>query len=145
MKAKAYLQEIKRLDVKINNKQLQLQSLWDLAQSITSTIKEINVQTSKSVDPMGDTISKIIDLQDEINRDIDKYVDKKLEAIRLINQLENDEYISILVRRYVNYEEWGTIADKMHYTRQSIVKKHDKGIADFQRILNLNFQNMNKN
>ena len=140
MKAKAYLQEIKKLDMKINNKQLQLQSLWDLAQSITSTIKEVNVQTSKTVDPMADTVSKIIDLQDEINRDIDKYVDKKLEAIRLINQLENDEYISILIRRYVNYEEWKHIADEMHYTRQSIVKKHDKALLDFQEILNINFQ-----
>lgn len=135
MKAKAYLQEIKKLDMKINNKQLQLSSLWDLAQSITSTIKEINVQTSKSVDPMADTVSKIIDLQDEINRDIDRYVDKKLEAIRLINQLENEQYISILVRRYVNYEEWRTIADEMHYTRQSIVKKHDAALKDFQKVL----------
>lgn len=140
MKAKAYLQEIKKLDMKINNKQLQLSSLWDLAQSITSTIKEINVQTSKSVDPMADTVSKIIDLQDEINKDIDRYVDKKLEAIRLINQLENEQYISILVRRYVNYEEWKTISDEMHYTRQSIVKKHDAALKDFQEILNLNFQ-----
>lgn len=135
MKAKAYLQEIRKLDQKIENKQMQLQSLYDLIQSVTVPIKEINVQSSGSGDSIGNTIARIIDLQKELNADIDKYVDKKLEAIRLINQLENDEYINILIRRYVKYEEWQVISGQLHYSRQAIDKKHGLALLEFEKIL----------
>ena len=78
MKAKNYLLEIRKLNRKIDNKQIQLDSLNALITSITPTLKEINVQSNGSQDRLGDSMAKIIDLQDEINREIDRYVDRKL-------------------------------------------------------------------
>lgn len=135
MKAKAYLQEIKRLDKKIENKQMEIASLYDLIQSVTVPVKEVNVQSNGEQDKLGSGVSRIVDLQNEINADIDRYIDRKLEAIRLINRLENDDYINILVRRYVNYEEWQTIADNLHYTRQWIDKLHGRALLEFQKLI----------
>ena len=135
MKAKAYLQEIRKLDRKIENKQMELESLYDLIQSVTIPIKEINVQANSDKDKLGSTIARIMDLQNEINLQIDKYVDRKLEAIRLINELEDDLYINILIRRYVKYEEWQVIAGELHYSRQAIDKKHGQALIEFQKIL----------
>lgn len=134
MKAKIYLQEIRKLDRKINNKQIELESLRALVTSITPTLKEVNVQSNGSQDRLGDTMVKIIDLQNEINEQIDKYVDRKLEAIRLINKLEDDVSANILIRRYINYESWETIADALHYTRQGIHKKHGQALLDFEKV-----------
>lgn len=135
MRAKTYLHEIRKLDLKIENKQMQVQSLYDLILSIGVSMEEEKVQSSHSQDPLGNTIARIVDLQKEINADIDKYVDKKLEAIRLINTLENDESINILFRRYIKYEEWQTIADELHFSRQAIDKKHKRALAEFQKIV----------
>ena len=135
MKAKIFLQEIKKLDKKIENKQMQIKSLYDLIQNITAPIKDINVQTSGNGDAIGNAIVKIVDLQNEINAQIDEYVNRKLEAIRLINMLDNDEYINILFRRYVKYEEWQVIARELHYSRQAIDKKHGLALLEFEKVL----------
>lgn len=135
MKAREYLQQLRKMDLMIINKKTQILFLWDMARSITSTLKEVNVQGSGSADPMADTVAKIVDLQTEIKSDIDSYVEAKLEAIRLINMVDNDEYISILFRRYINYDSWRMIASDMHYTRQSVIKKHDLAIDAFQKVL----------
>ena len=134
MRAKNYLTEIRKLDRKIANKQMELESLKALVTSITPTLKEVNVQSGGSQDRLGDTMAKILDLQNEINRDIDKYVDRKLEAIRLINKLEDDVSINILIQRYVNYKRWDEIAESLHYTRQGIFKKHGQALLDFEKV-----------
>ena len=82
-----------------------------------------------------DTMAKIIDLKREIEIDISKYLEMKFMAIKLINQMENDSYAGILLRRYVNYEEWQKIADDMGYTRQGINKKHGLALLEFEKSL----------
>lgn len=135
LKAKVYLSEIRKLDRKINNKQIELDALEALVTSITPTIKKINVQTNSSQDRLGDSMAKIIDLQCEINKEIDKYVDLKLEAIQLINKLEDDICINILIQRYINYKQWDEIAQSLSYTRQGIIKKHGKALLDFEKVI----------
>lgn len=52
----------------------------------------------------------LVSLRDEINTAITAINDPELEAI--------------LIRRYLNYEPMETIADKMHYARMTIHRKH---------------------
>lgn len=134
MQAKIYLSEIRKLDRKINNKQIELDALESLVTQITPMIKEINVQSNSSQDRLGETMAKIIDLKNEINNKIDAYVDRKLEAMRLINKLEDDISIHILIQRYINYKSWDDIAESLHYTRQGIIKKHGKALLDFEKV-----------
>ncbi len=133
MKAKSYLQQIRRLDKKINNKQMQLESLQELVTNITPILKDVNVQSNASQDRLGDTMAKIIDLQNEINNEIDLYINKKLEAIKLINTIGDDVSISILTQRYINYKRWDEIADNLSYTRQGVLKKHGQALLNFEK------------
>lgn len=134
MKAKAYLQRISEIDRKINKKQMILKSLYDLLYNVTPKPKEINVQSGGPRNNFEETISKIIDLQKEINKDIDNYVDMKIEAIELIDKMSNDEYAEILIRRYINCEQWKKIAKDLGYTRQGINKKHGRALLEFQKL-----------
>ena len=135
MKAKEYLQNVRRIADKINNKQLQLLNLWDMARSITTTMSDIGGSGQGGADQMAETVSKIVDLENEISGDIDQYVEMKLEAIQMINLLQNETHSSLLFRRYINLEEWPEIAEKMKYTRQSLMNKHRQALSDFQEIL----------
>ena len=92
MRAKEYLQQIRKCDRTIENKLSELKSLRDLALSVTSEMKANVVQTSGAGDKVGNTVSKIVDLQDEINADIDRFVDLKREVMKVIDQLEDAEY-----------------------------------------------------
>lgn len=135
MKAKSYLQNIRKLDRRIENKKMALQSLYGLVESVTITPKEVDVMSSKNDYRFEDTMAKIVDMQKELENDINKYVDLKLNTIRMINEMENDVYAGILMRRYVNYEEWQKIADDLGYTRQGINKKHGLALLEFEKCI----------
>lgn len=135
MKAKVYLNELARLDKSIDYKQLELESLEALVTNVNSKLKQINVQESERGDKLGDTAVKIIQLQNEINADVDEFVKRKLEAMQLMAMMKDKEFANILIRRYINYESWETIAEKLHYSRQSIFKKHGQALIEFQKVL----------
>lgn len=101
MTAKEYLQQALRLDERINSKISQLESLRELATKCTSTITGMPHNPSPSQSPMADAVCKIIDLQDEINRDIDHLVDLKRELVGVIRNVEDVECRLLLELRYL--------------------------------------------
>jgi hypothetical protein len=68
MTSKEYLSQAYRLDQRIASKLEMVESLNELAMRCTTTITGMPRNPSKSTSPMADTVLKIIDLQDEINR-----------------------------------------------------------------------------
>ena len=79
MSVKEYLSQARYLDMRIQSKLEQLESLNELATKCTSVITGMPHSPSKRTSSMADTINKIIDLQFEINKDIDNLVDLKEE------------------------------------------------------------------
>ncbi len=66
----------------------QVESLNALATKATSTLSDMPKSPNRGSSKLEDTIVKIIDLQEEINRDIDKLVDLKKEIVRTIKRLK---------------------------------------------------------
>ena len=58
---------------------------------------------------MADTICKIVDLEREINEDIDRLVDLKAEARRVINAVSDPDQQLMLELRYLCYKPWNEI------------------------------------
>lgn len=92
MTAKEYLSQAYRLDQRINSKIEQVASLNDLATKCTSTLTGMPRNPNRASSTMADAVGKIIDLQNEINRDIDRLVDLKREIVTVIKAIENPEY-----------------------------------------------------
>ena len=91
MNAKEYLKQAFYLDKRINSKLEQVESLNALATKATSTLSDMPKSPSRGTSKLEDTIVKIVDLQEEINRDIDKLVDFKAEMVGTIKQIQNKE------------------------------------------------------
>jgi len=80
MKVKEYLSQAIWLDQRINNKLEQLETLRALAMRVTVNFTEQKVAGGNDVSsPMEKTVTKIIDLQKEINEDIDRLVNLKAD------------------------------------------------------------------
>lgn len=135
MKAKEYLQQIKKCDKLIENKLSEIKSLYDLTTSITTGLKEDVVQSSGVTDKIGDTVSKIIDLQQEINDDIDSFVDLKREIMSVIDRIDDVNLIDILYKRYFKYETWERIATEMNFTYQWVCKLHGRALQKVQQLI----------
>jgi hypothetical protein len=89
---------------------------------------------NKAISTMENTICKIIDLQDEINKDIDRLVDLKTQIVTTIKNIENYEYQTLLEKRYLCFYTWEQIAVDMDYSIQHIYRLRDKALLEVSKI-----------
>ena len=124
MTAKEYLSQAYRLDQRINSKLEQVESLNGLATKVSSTLTGMPKNPNHATSTMADAVSKIIDLQAEINNDIDRLVDLKREMVTVIKAVANIERQTLLEKRYLCFLSWEKIAVDMGYDLRYIHKLH---------------------
>ena len=142
MRAKEYLQQLRRLDTVIDQKIKELDDLKVKSTCIGGfDYSKERVQTSPSGDaPYVRTVSRIVDLNEEINREIDDFVDRKHKIINQIQGLDNPNYIQILFKKYVEYKTFEQISVEMNYTYQYIVLLHGYALKEFSQKYSIYFQ-----
>ena len=126
MTAKEYLGQAYRLDQRINSKLEQVMSLRTLATKATSTLSDTPPSGTRNVHRMEDIIVKIIEMENEINRDIDNLVDLKREMVSVIKAVTDPEYQTILELRYLCFKSWEQIAVDINYSIQHIYSLRDR-------------------
>nr|DAO87965.1 MAG TPA: Protein of unknown function (DUF1492) [Caudoviricetes sp.] len=142
MRAKEYLQQLRRLDTVIDQKIKELDDLKVKSTCIGGfDYSKERVQTSPSGDaPYAKTVHRMIDLNEKINRDIDDFVDRKHKIINEIQSLENTKHIQILFKKYVEYKSFEQISVEMNYTYQYIVLLHGYALKEFSQKYSIYFQ-----
>ncbi len=134
MKIKEYLMQAYRIDQRINSKLEQIAALHDLATKATVTYSDMPKSPNRSGSKIEDAIIKIMDLEDEINRDIDKLVDLKTDITHLIKNLDSHEHQIILEQRYLYFKPWEQIAVDMGYSIQHTFRLHDAALTELERF-----------
>ena len=143
--AKEYLEKIKWYDVLIDSKLEELATLNSIVKRITPVMNTTGGgSASGNQDKLGDTIAKIIDLQTEINRDVDNFVDRKREASRLLKKLENPLHYQILHKRYVLYKTFEQIAADTNYSYRNVTHAHGRALQAFDKVLEEGKQSYNR-
>lgn len=134
MKAKEYLQQLQRLDTMINQKIKELGDLRLISQSVGGIdYSKERVQPSPSGDaPFVKPVLRMIELEQEINAEIDRFVDEKHEIINQIQALQNQKHIDILYKHYVEFKRLEIVAVEMNFTYQYIVELHGTALKEFQ-------------
>jgi len=132
MTVKEYLGQAYRLDQRINSKLEQVASLNELATKCTSTLTGMPRNPNRGTSTMADAVGKIVDLQAEINRDIDRLVDLKREMVSLIKAVDNTEYQTLLELRYLCFKTWEQIAVDMGYSIQHIYRLREKAYNEIR-------------
>lgn len=144
MKAKEYLQQLKRLDILIKQKNKEVDNLR-LKSKSTSSIdySKEKVQTS----PSGEAsfvklIGRIVDLEAEISQEINIFVEEKHKIINQIQKLNNADYIRLLYKRYVEYKSLERICVEMDFSYDYIKHLHGCDLKDFEdKFLNSTLNN----
>ena len=132
MTAKEYLSQALHLAHRIDSKIEQIASLNALATKCTSAITGMPRNPSPSQSTMADAVCKIIDLQELLKKDLSALVDLKREIMGVINGIENDEYKTVLEKRYLCFLSWEQIAVDMHYSMEYAFKIHKKALEKVQ-------------
>jgi cell fate (sporulation/competence/biofilm development) regulator YmcA (YheA/YmcA/DUF963 family) len=134
--AKEFLMQVELCDIHISNKLDERQRLKDMVLKITSTWKDdVTSGGSGNQDKMGDAVSKIVDLEMEINRAVDAYVDKKKEVNAVLERIKDPDQVSVLYKKYFQYMTWEQIACDMHMTYRNVCYIHGKALQVVEGLL----------
>ncbi len=134
VKAKEYLQQLKRLDIVIKQKSKEVDDLHLKSKSIGSIdYSKERVQTSPSGEALFvKLIGRIVDLETEISQEINTFIDEKHKIINQIQKLNNTDYIRLLYKRYVEYKSLEHICVEMDFSYDYIKHLHRCALKDFE-------------
>lgn len=136
--AQEYLMQIRKCDSLINRKMAKKAALYEMITRTTPTLKSDVVSGGGDHDRTADAIAKMIDLEEEINRDIDHYVDLQREVEKLLDRVaeKNARHHELLCRRYISYESFDHIAAEMGYAAtRGATKLHGRALQTFEKVM----------
>ena len=128
MNPKEYLSQARWLDMRINSKLQQVESLHSLATKASSTLIDAPHSGSRNAHRMEELIYKIVALENEINEDIDKLVDLKRSITACIQSVEKMGYQSLLEKRYLCLMPWEQIAAENGCSVRNIHLMHGEAL-----------------
>src|SRR6056297_1451133 len=124
MTARDYLSKAYHLDQRINSKLEQIASLESMAMNCSSTMTGMPSNPSSSVSPMANAVCKMVDIKNNLNDDLAKLLNCKINIIEMIQGVNNIEYKLILEKRYLSYQSWEDIAYDLDYSVSWVLKLH---------------------
>lgn len=135
MNTKEYLSQAIWLNHMIEIKLEQLETLRSLSMKVTSShtkdkVQSGNIEKSK----MESTIVKMMDLENEINDDIDRFVDLSRDIKNTVNKMKGMNKQLLLELRYLNGKGWDEIAIIMGYDPRTVYRIHGKALKEFEKI-----------
>jgi len=134
MGIKEELKDLRVISKIIDSKNRQLAQLKRYCTTIKSfDYSKEKINGGKKQD-FSDTVDKIIDLENEINKDIDDLIDKKIKMNDFIKSvLAGNEYV-VIQMRYFEELNWLEIAIKLNYTEINIYKIHGKALYKLNKV-----------
>ena len=135
MDAKEFLSRAFFLEQRIQSKQEQIAALRSLASRVTISYGNEPVSHTRNVTSLQDTVEKILEAENELNRQIDTLVDTKLEIGRVIDRVENIQFRLILEKRYLLFRQWDDIGEEMGYSARWLQIRHHEALDEVQEIL----------
>lgn len=134
MLSKEVLNKIRKIDMMIDFKCEQVETLRSRLTSLGSPSMGDKVQSSLDPDKFTNTMSKIIELEEKINADIDELVDLKRDAMDCIEKLNNDVEKLVLYKRYFNNKSFEQISVEMGYSWRHIHRIHGNALKNFDKV-----------
>jgi DNA-directed RNA polymerase sigma-28 factor sigma-D len=134
MGIKEELKDLRVISKIIDSKNRQLAQL----KRYCTTIKSFDYSKEKTnggkKQDFSDTVDKIIDLENEINKDIDDLIDKKIKMNDFIKSVLSGNEYAVIQMRYFEELSWLEIAIKLNYTEINIYKIHGKALFKLNKV-----------
>lgn len=101
MTTKDYLNQISYYNKIIDNKLIEITQYKELSYSISAVVNEERVMSSSDPDKTGCGYVRLEQMEESLDKLIDKYIDVKNKIIEQIEQINNEDYYTVLFLRYV--------------------------------------------
>ena len=140
MNAKEYLEQIESLSIRIEQMESRLDCLRETAGGAAAIqYDKVNVQVSVRADAIEHNVLRLIEMEEKI------FAEKvRLESIRntimeQIQHLDDDRYVQILFKRYVEQKKFYMIHEEMGYDYDYVRVLHGEALGYFEMIYRKDF------
>lgn len=135
MKAKEYVQQLKRLEVLIKNKQLEIIQLKEEAVFPSGgSFDGLGVQTTRKIDKMQNIICDYVNMEEELQKDIMLLYQRKIEIVHTIELLPPIEY-DLLHKVFVQGNTLYDVADVYNRSYSWATTTQGRALKKLQKIL----------
>lgn len=131
LKAQDLLDQIKKIDTMIENKQAEVERWKAIATNTTAPTGTEKIQASGSLQKMADAICEYVDLEEE---DIRQLFKQRRYIISVIEKLTLTEY-ELLYNVYVLQLDFDEAAEAVKRSRSWVNSTHGRALQNVQRIL----------
>lgn len=145
MKAVEYLRQLETLESRIKTEQRAYQKKFDLATRVTSSLKDILVQTSKTGNSTEKTIIEMIAAEERLDEVGAEYLRTMDQVMDMIAKVPNPKHQRVLTYRYIDRLKFTSIAALMYNSTPSeygfeskeryIYKLHNRALDELQKVL----------
>ena len=131
MRAKDYLDQIHKMDVRVGQRITELNQMRERLSILTGIdYSKDRIQTMPSTG--NKQIEAIVDMENEIVELIEEETQLKHKVIGEIQTLENPIYVDLLFRRYVECHSFERIACDMGYVYNYVCNLHGEALKEFE-------------
>lgn len=132
MNPKTYLLQIQKLEIKIRQLKRERDEIASVIGLSGSSLDGERVSRSaKNEAPFVRLVEKINEIENKLSTLLNNYVDKKNEIISQIHAMENENYMNLLYKKYVEGKRLNVIADEMGYSYRQVNRIHGYALLKF--------------
>lgn len=133
MKAKELLSELQNLDMDIQSR---IDEIKELEAGLLSSPKwtEVKVKSSQTK-KVDDVYVQLITMKDEIEKDTNVVINRKLELGRMINKLANPKHRTILRMTYINKGTADSICYDLKMSRTTYYRLKNEAILALEEVI----------
>lgn len=132
--AREYLNQVKKIELLIQNKLAEREYWRGVALNTTAEMGGERVQSSSDPQKMASAVCRYVDIEREIDGVIDRLYETKTEVLGCLEQLDADEY-DVLYKRYIQFMSVLEVADVCGKSKSWVLLMQKRGIAHTQAIL----------
>lgn len=133
MKAKELLSELQNLDMDIQSR---IDEIKELEAGLLSSPKWTDVKVKSSqTKKVDDVYVQLISMKDEIEKDTNIIINRKLELGRMINKLTNPKHRTILRMTYINKGTADSICYDLKMSRTTYYRLKNEAILALEEAI----------
>ena len=129
MTTKTYLGQIERFERMIQNKLTEINQLKIMACNVTVPTSNERVQTSSDKDKVGTLVSRIADLEKEV----DSMIEKRGMIVNQIDSIEDTDVYDVLAKRYILKKDLKVIAVEKGVSFRHMGRVHFDALKMFEK------------
>lgn len=133
MKAKELLKELQDLDMDIQSR---IDEINELEAGLLSSPKWSGVKVKSSqTKKVDDVYVQLITMKDEIEKDTNVVINRKMELGRMINKLTNPKHRTILRMTYINKGTADSICYDLKMSRTTYYRLKNEAILALEEVI----------